>query len=297
MAPEAQAGRTRAVRRLGHWSAAAVLLTILAACSVHPLPDDVTRISTHDVVQQIRCEAARAVKDLSPKFLSLTIAYEFEFTINETNNASADATFTHPFRKGESSSVALSGGVNKKRDAIRNLRVVDTAQDIENSRCGKGDLEKNWVYPISGDVGVYEIVSTFVQLQRADNPQGAEVFTFSDKLFFITFFSGGVAPRITLTPISGKTKVTSAGVDLSASRRDTHKLTIVLTAGARLPGARGAVARLRSAPGTVPTSNNALLSTTIIQTQVDPTQRALLELDRQRLLTLQDRVTNQIVGP
>jgi hypothetical protein len=297
MALDAHGRKSRVMRRLGLLCAVAIVERILAGCSAHPLPDDVTRISTHDIVQQIRCEAARAVKDLGPKYLLLTIAYEFEFTINETNNASADATFTHPFQKGESSIVSLNAGANKKRDAIRNLRVVDTAQDIQNSNCAKAELEKNWVYPIGGDIGVYEIVSTFVQLQRADNPQGAEVFTFSDKLFFITFFQGGVSPRITLTPFKGQTRLTTAGLDLSASRKDTHKVTIVLTAGTRLPSARGSVARLRSAPGSVPTSNNALLSTTIIQTQVDPAQRALLELDRQRLLTLQDRVTNQIVGP
>ena len=297
MALEAHGRKRSVMRRLGVLCAVALVERVLAGCSAHPLPDDVTRISTHDIVQQIRCEAARAVKDLGPKYSLLTIAYEFEFTINETNNASADATLTHPFAKGESSIASFNAGVNKKRDAIRNLRVVDGAQDIQNSNCGKAELEKNWVYPISGDIGVYEIVSTFVQLQKADNPQGAEVFTFSDKLFFVTFFQGGVSPRITLTPLKGRTQLTTAGIDLSASRKDTHKVTIVLTAGSRLPSPRGSVARLRSAPGSVPMSNNALVSTTIIQTQVDPTQRALLELDRQRLLTLQDRVTNQIVGP
>ena len=278
---------------------AAALVQTLVGCSAHPLPDDVTRLSTYDIVQQVRCEASRAVKAVAPRYSTLVIAYEFEFTINETNNASADATITHPFTGGGNFSLTAGAGANKMRDAVRNLKVVDAYKDIAAADCSPASLEKNWVYPISGDIGVYEVVSTFVQLQGADNPQGTEVFTFADKLFFTTLFSGGVKPRVTLNALPGSTRVTSAGANLSASRQDMHNVTIVLTAGEREPGARSVAARLRSAPGArvLSPTTNSLLSTTIIQTQVGPEQRALLELDRQRLLTLQDRVTNQIVGP
>jgi hypothetical protein len=35
----------------------------LLGCAIHPLPDDVTGISTYDIVRQIRCEARQAVFD------------------------------------------------------------------------------------------------------------------------------------------------------------------------------------------------------------------------------------------
>jgi len=34
-------------------------LIALGGCSTFPLPDDVTRKSTYDIIQQIRCEARR----------------------------------------------------------------------------------------------------------------------------------------------------------------------------------------------------------------------------------------------
>jgi hypothetical protein len=270
----------------------------LAGCSIHPLPDDVTRVSTYDIAQQIRCEAARAIKELAPVYSQSVIGYEFEFHITEKNNASAGATLTHPFLKaGNNFSLALSAGANKERDAVRNFKIVDSFDDARRSDCSRETLQKNWVYPIAGDIGVYEVVATFVQLQAAENPQGGEMFTFADKLTFTTNLSGGVAPTLTLNAFPGRTRLTSASANLSASRKDIHTVTIVLAAGSRQTRARTTGSRLRNAPGAIPTTTNSLLSTTIIQTQVSTEQRVLLELDRQRLLTLQNRVTNQIVGP
>src|SRR5262249_41293174 len=45
--------------------ATAVAISLGAAgCAIHPLPDDVTGISTHLIVKRIRCEARDAVKDI-----------------------------------------------------------------------------------------------------------------------------------------------------------------------------------------------------------------------------------------
>src|ERR1043166_3471481 len=37
----------------------------LAGCSIHPLPEDVTRETTYRIVQKIRCEAREALTELS----------------------------------------------------------------------------------------------------------------------------------------------------------------------------------------------------------------------------------------
>ena len=42
---------------------------VLGACSIHPLPDDVTRRSTFQIVQKIRCEARDAITDISIRVL------------------------------------------------------------------------------------------------------------------------------------------------------------------------------------------------------------------------------------
>jgi hypothetical protein len=298
--------------------------TFLTGCSVHPLPDDVTRLSTYDIVQQIRCEAARAAKDRAPQYKDGFIAYEFEFHITEDNRAKADATFKIPYMSGEMFSLKLDGNVEKNRDAVRNFRIVDRLNSKATADCFNGTLRRNLIYPIAGDIGIYEVVATFVKLQRAEHPQAGETFTFTDELTFMTRVEGGISPHITLAP-AHQFQLVSANATLTSSRLDIHKVTVSLTAGPALSppppplrdesgrimrraappprvaplGARVTAFNLRNSPGAsnVQPTNNALLSTTIIQTQVTPEERALLELDRRRLLTLQQRATNNIVGP
>ena len=43
--------------------AVALCLIVLVACAIHPLPEDVTGVSTYDIVRQIRCEARKAIID------------------------------------------------------------------------------------------------------------------------------------------------------------------------------------------------------------------------------------------
>ena len=77
--------------------AAALCALGLGGCSTHSIIDDFTRKSTYDVVEQIRCEAGRAVRDYAPAYVNASIAYEFDFTITEENNANAAVTLTLPF--------------------------------------------------------------------------------------------------------------------------------------------------------------------------------------------------------
>jgi hypothetical protein len=42
----------------------------LAGCAIHPLPDDVTGVTTYDIVRRIRCEARQAVFDFAIDWLT-----------------------------------------------------------------------------------------------------------------------------------------------------------------------------------------------------------------------------------
>ena len=46
-------------RRLAAFAAA----LLLAGCALHPLPEDVTGVSTYDIARQIRCETREAAKE------------------------------------------------------------------------------------------------------------------------------------------------------------------------------------------------------------------------------------------
>ena len=274
------------------------LSVTLTNCSIAPIPDDVTRKSTYGIVQQIRCEARRAVIDHGQGFATAAIAYEFNFHIFETNNAGADATGTIPFLAGGSFSIVGSAALNRTRDNLRNFKLVDTFDDLRKMNCSQEALEKNWIYPIGGDIGMYEVVSTFMKLQKTENLSGSDVFTFADTLAFTTDVSGGLKPSLTLVSVPDGFRLTGANGNFTAERMDAHTVTLSLAAGRQPP--RFAAAPLGAtvfSPAASIQTNSALLSTTLIQAAANAKDRALVELDRQRILALQARSQNLLVGP
>jgi hypothetical protein len=290
----------------------AVLAPILANCSTHPLVDDVTRSTTFDVVEKIRCEAKRAVVSEARRFSDDTaIAYEFTFDIDEANDASGDVTWTLPLTAG-SLSLRAQAGSDLERRAQRNFTIVDTFGDLRKADCSPEALEKNWIYPIVGEIGVYEVVATFAKLHRVENPTDQETFSFHDTLQFTTFLGAGIRPKLDLTPVTDSSLVRLARANLGAQRLDIHSVVIAVSGGreSATAVARTSVARSRS-PGirsfhavrtnasvaNAVVTNNTALSTTLLQTGGDPRQNAIRELDRARILALQERVRNQIVGP
>lgn len=271
-------------------------LLALSGCSTVPLPEDVTRKTTYDIVQQIRCEARRAVIDFGYYYKTASVAYEFEFNITEDNNASGDITSTIPFLNGGSFSLVANAGSNRIRQTKRNFKVADTFDELRQTKCSREQIEANWVYPISGDIGVYEVVRTFILLQDVTNKQSGAVFTFADTLTFTTSLNGGVQPKLILSPVTDRFRVVAANADFNAARSDVHTVTLTL-AGAP-PKATGAPLGKTLVPLVGFTAgNNSLVSTTIIQSAVNPKDRALIELDRQRILALQARSQNLLVGP
>jgi hypothetical protein len=280
------------------------LSSVLAGCAIHPLPDDVTRKTTNDIVGQIRCEAKRAVVDHGRGLKNAAIAYEFTFDITETNNASADATWTFPFLTGGNLSLTANAGANRIRNDNRNFKIVDSFDDLRKVDCSTETLEKDWVYPIAGDIGIYEVVATFAKLQRGGDLKKGEVYSFADTLLFTTTFNAGVTPKLTLNPMTEQFRLTEANANLSAIRLDSHKVTVGLAADPQPTTAN----MLRShaitgrgiglAPFSLLGSNNSLLSTTIIQSGSDVKSKALLELDRQRILqAIRNGSLNVLGGP
>jgi hypothetical protein len=293
--------------RLIHGLVVVVLAPVLAGCSTHPLVDDVTRSTTYDVVEKIRCEAKRAVVDHGRRFSDDTsIAYEFTFDINETNQAQGNLTWFAPVIGGSFGLVGQAGST-LSRNTVRNFTITDTFGDLRKTNCSPTVLEKNWAYPIAGDIGIYEVIGTFATLHQIDDPAAGEVFSFHDTLGFITVFSAGLHPRLDLLQVTDRSHVSLAGADLGAQRSDIHTVVIAMvggpqaatTAARRTPDGIRRAAVMRNAAGSASgnVTNNTALSATLLQTGGSYRQAAIYELDRARILALQDRVRNQVVGP
>jgi hypothetical protein len=252
---------------------------LLAACSTHPLVDDVTRQTTFQIVDSIRCEATLAIAKLrdkdngiKPEQLPATyIGYEFQFQITENNNASISSLFKYPFKDG-TLSVGLNAGAERARTSDRNFRILESFKtlvaDEQIKRCERlARPDPSRSYPISGSIGLDEVITTYVNIDRLTNllpveegrgRQGAgegqtedqgnrrgrskyanttivdppdekeTVQTFSDKLIFTTKLLGGLKPSVALSPVKGSFRLVDALADLTADRTDIHKVTVAI---------------------------------------------------------------------
>jgi hypothetical protein len=301
------------------------LAPILLGCSAVPIQDDVTRKETFQIVQQIRCEARRAVDNpLGRSLPTAAIAYEFTFNITEGNTASASATGGVPFLSGSSFSLMGSAGINDTRETTRNFTTVDTFSDLlKIKNCSRDKPATDFIYPISGDIGMAEVVRTFIALSRIDDASatfadpgattpamapagttaGTDVFTFADTLMFTTTLMAGLNPTLTLNPISRQQfRISTATATLAAGRTDVHTVVVALAVVPTPATANAARPRLGSsinfANAVGSTNSSSVLTATALKLNAkDARDRALVELDRQRILALQARTPNLIVGP
>jgi len=283
----------------------------LIGCAIHPLPEDVSRKATYDIVDKIRCEAKAAVEDHGRGFNSASIVYNFTFDITENNDASAGFTLTDPLKSG-TFNLTAGADLNRTRAGNRNFELIDSFDDLRKMNCSR-DREVNWVYPLTGDVGMYEAVSTFIRLQHADNPGAGRIFTFADTLTYTTTLSGNANSTLTLAPVNNRLRFTAANAGLTGSRTDTHKVVVTMAAGPQTvtdqsgrrlvrrtaPLIDSPMARNISSAGLGIVPGNTVLSTRLLQQDSGAENRALYEQDRQRQLELQ-RQSNDVrvlVGP
>jgi hypothetical protein len=305
-----------------------VIAPAVAGCSTFPRTEDVTRKSTLAIVHQVRCEAKRAVVDIAYNrnnpdqtpinytstnytpinYTTASIGYEFTFDITEDNNASADATWGLPYTLGGNFSLMANGSFNRIRHTKRNFKITDSFEELYNTNCdeppppGVPSQPENLIYPIAGDIGVYEVVKTFINLQQIKNKKAGEVFTFGDTLMFTTVLSGGVHPKLVISPLPDRFRLAAANGDFSADRTDIHMVVITMAGDKpRDPAPKTAKSVVR--PVLIPPAavafgaaglqtNSSNVSTTILQSLSNPRYRALLELDRQRNIALQDKAAD-----
>jgi hypothetical protein len=90
----------------------------------------------------------------------------------------------------------------------------------------------NYMYPITGKIGVDEMVDTFVDLALFDNlgpPSSGKPPAMADDLTFTTLLSFGATPKITLTPFPKGLSVADASLGITLSRKDKHEVTVGLS--------------------------------------------------------------------
>jgi hypothetical protein len=186
------------------------LVLSCAACSTHPLPQDVTGYNTSEIVRKIRCETRDAVKkrvldeldkynpqlaarvraETLPlrnlnqvrqflrkevqaafdKYDQSAVAYDFTFDITEDNKISTSANLTNPFSRRGPLIIGPNASDDQSRQNTRNFRTADTFEELVtklDNYCARSQTTKNWSYPITGTIGISELVDSFLDLNES----------------------------------------------------------------------------------------------------------------------------------
>jgi hypothetical protein len=258
--------RSSSVRLLSAACTVMVAATVLAACSMHPLPEDVSRKNTFDIVEKIRCEAAEGLAGVPrdhPILRNTYIGYDFIFNIEESNNLGTSSATTasrgnvklareSAIPKGPLS-VEATPFAERKRQNVRTFRIIESLLELNNANCGT-TTRANWVYPIAGAIGVQEIVGTYVGLERLTTPDQMKVaipegltpqtpqtwttqvplkakavpIVFSDVLTFSTQLGIGLNPTLKLDAVVGSLKLTNLSILADNTRKDLHIVTVAI---------------------------------------------------------------------
>jgi hypothetical protein len=255
----------------------------LGACATHPLPEDVTGIKTTQIVHRIRCEAKEAVDRQKKRIIEepsdspwrartrntklkileqVGIVYSFSLNGQESNNlTSATATFQKTWSNG---TFTFNPGLGDTltRQNVRAFTVVDNFSELLkiNERYCAQSTGPNYQYPIVGNIGIAEMIDTFVimapglqqEQQGIENGGDSPSLAMNtapamvDTISFTTTLSAGVTPTWMLTPVTTALQLTSASIQLGVSRTDIHQVII----GLALPAPVSSLS-----PVTAPSSN------------------------------------------
>jgi hypothetical protein len=174
------------------------------------------------------------------RYINTAIAYEFSFDISESNGAGFSVDPVRLISGGAGlAGVTLGASSSLSRNNIRRFKMADSFGGLlfkPLTNCSRNYyLADNFVYPIAGNVGLRELIHTFIDLNEdaqllASKDDGPRVF--GDTLKFSTTLSGSATPHVQLDPVGNRFGLAPSNVGLSASRSDIHTLTIGLSMGA-----------------------------------------------------------------
>ena len=224
------------------------------------------------------------------RYVQTGIAFDFSFDITEDDTAGGIADPIRLITNG-TAGVGLSASGDYRRNNLRHFIVSDTFQDLlqnEKLNCGREYRYSNYAYPISGSIGMAELIDTFVDLNEL-KPLAQDKATssvFADTLTFTTTLTGSVSPHVIVAPVGNQWGLASpAGVTASAQRIDKHAVII----GLSMDTPKGASAKqAAAAPGYL--QGRSALQKSHVTSQAE--QSALDAVSQARVDAYLDRVAH-----
>lgn len=155
------------------------------------------------------------------------ILYDFTFDITEKANGGFVFNPLRTFTNG-TQGLALSASLGRENQSIRAFRMGDSVSDLmalyQGDKCDNPP-GKSVLYPITGKVGVEEVIQTYAKLHRNGvfKPQ-ENAGQFTSTIEFTTAVKGGLTPKITLDSLGGRTSLEESTLRADAERTDKHKV-------------------------------------------------------------------------
>src|SRR5262249_10460635 len=127
-----------------------------------------------DIVERIRCEAKAGLdryqtdREAQNIVEKTTIGFDFEFDMTEYNNAGT-GTLTFKDKKAANLpgfQVDFTGAAERKRQNARRFLIVEDLSKLKDAECSGPAVRANWVYPMTGTIGMDEVVSTYIRLEK-----------------------------------------------------------------------------------------------------------------------------------
>jgi hypothetical protein len=160
------------------------------------------------------------------------IHMDFTFILSEENNFSSELSFLSTLRAG-TDSLGLKASNNRTRKNTRNFRVKDSFAGLLTAglTCSGEPDKPNYLYPITGEIGLKEVVWTFLDLNELQNLSMGEKGTnlFTDTVEFTTAIVGSASPKIVLNPVGKALRLANAGFTTEVKRDDQHQVLIGLS--------------------------------------------------------------------
>jgi len=191
------------------------------------------------------------VRKILSVFWTTGVAYNFKLDMTEVNNLGGELDFIRALSKGVFGLI-LRGGFDRTRQNVRTFTVTDNFGELVQrpTRCDGRLVGPNYVYPITGRIGVDEVVHAFVFLTLFGNlggdsgapgaiPKGPP--TLADALQFTTTISGSANPRVDFAPIGRTLSVSHADLNVAARRTDKHQVIVGLALAAAAQAQLGSI--------------------------------------------------------
>lgn len=196
------------------------------------------------------------VRDVVETFFETGVAYTFDLEMTEENNLNTEINLLKPFTTSN-----LTFGVRARADRSRKNERFFTLTDtfsgllkLPDHYCSGESIGRsynhlvppNYIYPITGNIGVKGFMIDFINMTIFENLGGPKDKrdgppTLVDALEFQTVVSGRLAPKIAFTQVVPGLQVTEATVAGEAIRTDLHKITMGLAVKERALRALGQV--------------------------------------------------------